>query len=447
MDFLQSHVTHGARQVYTGEVGLKRTRYILHLLKDPQNELKIIHIAGTSGKGSTAYFINDILESHGFKTGLNVSPHIVDIRERFQICRNYISKKMLVHYLSELIPYFEQTGNTPLGYPTYFEILTVLSFYIFHKNHVDYAVIETGMGGLLDATNVVTNSNKVSVLTNIGYDHTNILGHTLKSIAENKAGIVQSHSTIIAAWPEPEVLDVFNRKAAQSNSTIEYVKPDEHYTVVRNSPESVYFDVHWRTLTIKDIKLSTPALFQVQNAAIAIATVYALSQRDVFTLSERSIKKAIAAFTIPARMEFFHSGTKTIIVDGAHNEQKMKTFVGSLQHIFPGETFDLLIAFKASKDITTLASLIIPLAHRISITSFFHLDPQFTFLSAKPSDVARTFNQLGYNDITIADKPYDALVSLLKTSKRRIVVTGSFYLIGELYDKLRKLSVDNTTFI
>ncbi len=176
---------------FSGQAGIERTKYLLQLLDNPQEKIKVIHIAGTSGKGSTAYLISKLLQHHGFKVGLQVSPHLIDIRERFQINNQLIPEELFVRTFQEIKPTIEKAKNSHWGKLTFFEILVSFAFYFFWKNKVDYAVMETGLGGLYDGTNVVENKNKLVVLTKIGLDHQWILGSTYEKIASQKAGIIK----------------------------------------------------------------------------------------------------------------------------------------------------------------------------------------------------------------------------------------------------------------
>ncbi|HEX7542763.1 MAG TPA: bifunctional folylpolyglutamate synthase/dihydrofolate synthase, partial [Patescibacteria group bacterium] len=159
--YLNLHIPKGFEQTFSGELGLKRAKYFLHLLGDPQEKLKIIHVAGTSGKGSTCYLISSLLAGQGFKVGLHQSPHLTDVAERFQINNQIISKEEFIFYLNKIIPTINIVGKTFHGLPTYFEILVGLAYLIFYEKKVDYAVMETGLGGWYDGTNIVSRSDKL----------------------------------------------------------------------------------------------------------------------------------------------------------------------------------------------------------------------------------------------------------------------------------------------
>lgn len=212
--YLASHVPKTSSTTFPGEVGLRRAKQFMQLLGNPQEKLKIIHVAGTSGKGSTCYLISSLLASQGFKIGLHQSPHLTDVTERFQISGRNISQKEFVFYLNKIIAVVEKIKNI-----TYFEILVGMAFYIFAEKNVDYAVMETGLGGRYDGTNVVFRSDKLSVLTRIGLDHTNILGKTIEKIAFQKAMIINKNSQAISIDQERKaenvIRDVVNKRQAK----------------------------------------------------------------------------------------------------------------------------------------------------------------------------------------------------------------------------------------
>src|SRR5574344_2950696 len=179
-------------QLYGGDMQLDRMKLLMEYLGNPQDDLKVIHVAGTSGKTSTTYYIRALLQASSLKTGLTISPHIATIRERIQINGELVEEDSFVDYFNEF--YDGVQGFDPK--PTFFELVTAFAYWVFKKEKVDYAIIETGLGGRLDATNVVERTDKVSIITPIGFDHTDILGNTLKSIAGEKAEIIQPGSKV-----------------------------------------------------------------------------------------------------------------------------------------------------------------------------------------------------------------------------------------------------------
>lgn len=407
LEYLYSYIPKNQTQTYPGDLGLDRTKKFLKLLDNPQDKIKVIHLAGTSGKGSTAYLISLLLTNMGFKTGLALSPHLVDIRERVQINNALISKEQFVNYLNELVPAIEQVK------PTYFEILTVLAFYIFFKEKVDYAVIETGLGGLYDATNTVNSPDKVAVLTKIGLDHTAILGDTLEKIAIQKAGIVHPGNMVISVEQEPEAQEVI-----QKFNPI-WVSKGQDFNDVQVTEEVTTFTFHSDPVT-----LGMLGEHQAENASLALTVV------ELVTKSKPDygvLKKA----NFPGRLEIKHLNGKKVIIDGAHNPQKMSSFLSSVKQIFPGKKFNFLVAFKTGKDYVEMLKLIKPLANKIFVTNFFITNQDLIHLSQPLEDVKETLEELNMEYELIEDNK-QALEKAL-AEKENLIITGSLYLLAEVY--------------
>ncbi|MBN1168539.1 hypothetical protein JXA63_01475 [Candidatus Woesebacteria bacterium] len=436
--YLYGHIPSGRKYIFPGGIGLKRTLYLLKLLGSPQNKLKVIHIAGTSGKGSTAFFISTILRSQGFKVGLSVSPHLLDIRERFQINNNLISQKNFIDCLNEIIPAVEETSKTKYGTPTYFEILVVLAYYIFCKLGVDYAVMETGLGGMLDGTNVVSRRDKIAVITKIGHDHTKILGNTLDKIASQKAGIIKPGNIVVTTKQHPKAFGVI-KKAAIKNQSKMYVLDRKNVKELSLVPKPT-FTFNFENRTIEDIKLQMLGSFQVQNCSLALATAILLSGRDKFILDEKKLKRALGEVEFLGRMQKVVNKGEMIIIDGAHNPQKMKEFTKNLQIYFPDQKFIFLLGFKRGKDYKNILRYIVPLADKIIITSFFN-QTKFQGMSVLSEDtkkIAQVLETIGHKKYEIFERSEDALKALIKSKNRVKVITGSLYLISEVYPFLQK---------
>src|SRR3989338_5459008 len=223
--FLALHIPNNSQQRFPGELGLKRAKYFIYLLGDPQEKLNIIHVAGTSGKGSTCYLISSLLKFHGFKVGLHQSPHLTDVRERFQMNNKIISEEEFIFYLNKIIPIINMVGKTFHGSLTYFEILVGLAYFIFSEKKVDYVVMETGLGGKFDATNIVERSDKLAVLTKIGLDHVAILGKTIQEIAYQKAMIINDKSQAISIYQDPRAVKVIKKVVKDKQAKIIFVSP------------------------------------------------------------------------------------------------------------------------------------------------------------------------------------------------------------------------------
>lgn len=432
IDYLYQYIPNGMKYRFPGDVGLTRTKLLLEKLGSPQNKLRIIHIAGTSGKGSTVYFISILLKAAGFKVGLETSPHFIDLRERCQINNELISENKFCQYLNDIIPAIEEMKNYPYGQPTFFEVTVALAYYIFYQEKVDYAIVETGLGGLYDGTNVVSRTDKIAVITRLGFDHMEILGHTLGEIAAQKAGIIGSGNALITLKNVPAAQSVVEKKARASESEF-HVISHQNYKITSIDP--LTFDFGFGGDKFREIKLHMSGEYQVENCSIALAVCLFLARRDKFILSENLIKKELLKASFPGRMQILHIKGKTVVIDGAHNPQKMAAFTKSLRDLYPKKKFLILLAFKKGKDYKNILRYLLPFASQIVITSFFSKDQGVNWLSEKPEVVGKKLEYLNFKNYAIIKSVKEAVVHVLK-SKENVVITGSLYLLSEVYPLL-----------
>jgi len=422
---------------FPGKLGLERTRYLMRLLGDPQERLKMIHIAGTSGKGSTAYFTSLLLRSLGFKVGLTLSPHLIDFRERFQINGGFLSEKKMVSYFNEFLPVFRQMETSKFGLPTYFEIVQAVAFLIFYKEKVDYAIVEVGMGGTFDATNVVERSDKVCLLTKIGLDHTKTLGGTTTEIARQKAGIIHKGNTVFTVNQRRRVASVFEIFCKRNEAKLIRVRRLFEYKNVRVEEGGIYFDFSFGGLTIKNLFVSTLGFYQVQNLSLALVAVVYLSKRDGFSLTVEKIRVGTAKVYFPGRFDVKNIKGVSLIIDGAHNPQKMRAFLDSLAKVFPDKKYNFVIAFKRGKDYKKMLSQIQPFAVRVYTTSFFVQSDMKENLSMDEGLIAESLKNMGFGNIVLEHNPAKCLkLALKETGELPLVITGSLYLAGEIYKAL-----------
>lgn len=409
-EYLLLQVPKLLKRRYPAQKGLDRQKYLLFLLNNPQNHLQVIHVAGTSGKGSTCYLISTILKSLGFKVGLHLSPHLIDLRERVQINNDLIDKRKFVNYLNQIIPAVEKVKLTEFGNPTFFEIMVALAFYVFYREKVVYAVMETGMGGLYDGTNAVDNTTKIAVLTKIGLDHTNILGKTIKSIAKQKAGIIQKGNLTISTNQRKDAEKVI--KEAVKRQGVKLIHP-------RGGQE---------------VKLGMLGEYQQENASLALEVVKRLSERDHFKLDKQRISMALKNAYFPGRFDVVKKNDKTIILDGAHNGQKMASFISSLKKEYKGEKFNFLIAFKKDKDYQKMLRYIVKIAQVIVITRFYIIQ-DMAIKSEDPKEIAAILKYLKFENYII-EEDYKKAFNKSLDFPGKLVVTGSLYLLSKIYPLL-----------
>lgn len=437
LHFLNSHIPRGPQMTFPGEHGLNRVRTFLSLLGSPQNKVKVIHIAGTSGKGSTATILSRLLRAAGFTVGLHVSPFFIDIRERMQINNVMIPKREFVCYLNAVMPAFHRVGKGRFGSPTYFEALTALAYYVFSEKRMDYAVVETGMGGWYDATNAADDPNKLCVITRIGLDHTSVLGTTEGEIAYQKGMIMHRGNRVIALFQKEEVNDTLIRVAEEQGAFLEFVKESREYGSVAPQKNATYFDFAHEGIKLKRLCLGLRGGYQAENASLALCACLFLAQRDGFHLSDELIRKTLKKVSYPGRFEVRSIRKRKLILDGAHNPQKMGAFISSLRKLYPTERFDFLISFKKGKDYRKMIDIIVPVAKRIIVTSFFYDKEDLVHLSEDPAVIVRMIKKTGFKNGKAVTSTKEALLKVLVADKKRtVVITGSLYLLASLYPTL-----------
>lgn len=388
---------------------LERILPLMARLGNPQDNIPIIHIAGTSGKTSTAYFIAGLLQSAGKRVGLTVSPHVDSVTERVQIDGKPLADEKFCAYLGE----FLEIVHALTAKPSYFELLYAFSFWVFEREKVEYAVIETGMGGLHDATNVASRPDKVCVITDIGFDHMHVLGHTLREIAAQKVGIVHDNNPLIMYRQSAEVNEVIEKWAAQ------------HHAELRVTTQAAELS-HYGA----DFVAELPD-FQKRNWLLAYAVYGFLSARD--NLPELSLRqqRSNQSIQVPGRMDIRQVGGKTIVMDGAHNEQKMSAFLASFKVRYPGVKPAVLLALKEGKEPTSVAPLVASVAGRVIVTKF-QTSQDLPAKSMSPAVLATLLQDAGVRNVRVEQDLNRAYELLLSGPEEVCVITGSFYLLSQL---------------
>jgi dihydrofolate synthase / folylpolyglutamate synthase len=437
--------------LFVGDLGLQRAKYFMKLLGNPQNKLQVIHIAGTSGKGSTASLTSHLLQSQGFRVGLFISPHILDIRERLQIDNQLPSEKLILKYFNQILPIILKMEKCRYGTPTYFEILAGLAYFIFAKEKLNYAVIETGLGGRLDGTNTVTSKNKIAIITKLGLDHTEVLGNTLAKIASEKAGIIKAQNTVINIQQSTNTQSIINKKCQKKNANLFTIKDGKNYKLISSTKTATIFDFNFANSELNsDSELSSEAPFklrntqlnligahQIENCSLALACLSALANRDKFTINEKKMRSALQKISIPGRMEIRKNGKNFFIIDGAHNPQKMTAFISSLRLIFPNQKFDFILAFKKGKDFKKILKKILPLANHVFLTSFSTANQADHWSSVDTAEIASYFKTEKFKNFSTIKNNETEILTTIQNSKSSIALTGSLYLIGSIYKYLK----------
>lgn len=435
--YLYDHIPYTKKYKYPADLGIKRTKRLVELLGNPQEKIKVIHVAGTSGKGSTSYLVSVLLQACGFSTGLYIKPHILDIRERFQINNAFLSEEKFIFYVNQVIPFVEEIEKTDLGMPTYFEINVALAYYIFYKEKIDYAVIETGLGGLYDGTNVVENKNKFFVISKIGFDHTEILGNTYKEIAFQKAGIIKPFNQGISIGQQTDAENVIAQKVEEKNALMQWLRLHKNISNIHFENDKTVFDFRFGNIKLDNLHLGLLGTYQAENVSLALATAILISKRDNFKLDFENMRKVLNTAHLPARFELREKCGKTLIIDGAHNPQKIEAMLETLDRLYPNKKFDFLVAFKKEKDIHEIIRQLLEKANHITVTSYFTKNQEVIAISEDLDKIEKNFKEFGFTDYTIIPDSKNALEYGLDKSKKMLIITGSMYFISELYSTLK----------
>ena len=383
-----------------------RLAYVAHILEtlgSPQNQIPAIHIAGTSGKGSTAYYATSLLNRAGYTTGTLVSPHIASVAECSLINGQPLPRQKYLRYFQEFVDIC--AANAP--HLSYFEFLTIFSFWLFKEIGVDYIIIEVGIGGRLDTTNVIFRSPTVRVITDIGLDHTELLGNTLTEITQEKAGIIHQSDSV-----------VMNRQASEIEM------------VVRQHAESQFSQFSIASPIIDDFLKILPD-FQQRNWTLAYRAVEKrLSLDEKPSLPKEVLEKSVY-ITIPGRLEKRNVDGVNIIFDVAHNPQKIRALIDSLWKLYPDKKPVFVVAFGQNKQSSMAESLaIIDNLAQLAYATTFSANYGKNHRHVPPE----TIQHLMKSSAKIEQNPATALAKAINKARQLdtyVVVAGSFYLVSE----------------
>ena len=332
--------------------GLSRTRELLEKIGNPERSLKFVHIAGTNGKGSTAAMLSSILEEAGFTVGLYTSPFINRFNERMQVNNVCIGDGELAQLTDFIQPYADSMDDAP----TEFELITAIALEYFKRKACDIVVLEVGMGGTLDSTNII-DTPEVAIITAMGYDHTRELGSTMTEIASAKAGIIKPHGQVVAYGQNEEAQAVFEKVCKEQGSTLRY--PD--YAALTAGS----FDLTGQTFSYgawKDLRIPLAGSYQIYNAAVVLTAVEVLRQEG-WAINDAAVRRGLAETRWPARFEVLRRDP-VFIVDGGHNPHGIRATADSLQRMFPDTKFVFVTGVMADKDVEHILGLIVPMARR-----------------------------------------------------------------------------------
>jgi dihydrofolate synthase/folylpolyglutamate synthase len=404
------------------DLRLERMDQVLALFDHPEKTFPCFHIAGTNGKGSTAAMLHRILCSAGYRTALYTSPHLVSFTERMRIGEEEITPEEVVALAHEIWQR-PDAANIEL---TFFEIVTVMAILYFSRRQVDLAVIEVGLGGRFDATNLVR--SMVSVITTISKDHEAFLGSDIASIAREKGGIIKKEVPVVCGALPREAMKVIN-KIADANQTRIY-RLDQDFTL--NLKSGGAFDYKGPKWNLSEVSVALHGTHQVQNAALAIAALEVVSHQ--FPVNEEAIRSGLQNVSWPGRMEVMLT-QPTVIIDGAHNGEGIRVLVDELRALRNGRRIRMLFAVMEDKDRRFMLNALAEVVDEIVLTRVSQLER-----SADPVQLAKEVS--GKLRSCVMPEPRLAVDFLLQSaaSNDLIVITGSLYLLGEIRPMLAAMS-------
>ena len=405
--------------------GLERIEALCNLVGNPQDKLRFVHVGGTNGKGSTCSMIAGMLQNAGYKTGLFTSPYVIDFRERIQIDGEMIDPDELGSIVEELIPLVAELDKQEIT-PTEFEVLTVVALVYYQRHNCDFVVLEVGLGGLCDSTNIIKNP-EVCVITSVSYDHTHILGETIEEIAFQKSGIIKENTSVVV-YPQPfeEAQQIIIKTAKEKNCRI--------YAVDEDLINPVESDMSGSVFSYKDytVKVSLVGAHQLYNAATAFEAGIALIERGV-NLTVENILFGIENAHIAARTQIV-SKKPLVLIDGGHNPDGVAALCKNLVTVFSGKSVTAIVGMMADKDISGSAKLLAPLCDKILTVTVDN--PR----SMKADGLKEIFER--YNsDVTAFDNLGSALNEVIGKigENEMLLICGSLYLASEAENFKNKL--------
>lgn len=406
------------------KLGLETVSRLLELLGNPQENLNIIHVAGTNGKGSVCSFISNILIDAGYSVGLYTSPYLENFTERIRVDQNEIRKEEVANIVKLIDKKISIMLNEGYPNPTEFEIVTAMALYYYNLCNVDYVILEVGLGGRYDATNVIKES-LVSVITSISLDHIGVLGDTISKIAYEKAGIIKNNGTVVVYKQEYETEEVIREICRKKDA--KYIGVDfDSIEIVRSDINTQIFNYSSSTYEYKNLEIKLIGEHQIKNALLAINVIEYLNINKKINVNIENIKTGLLDTKWPGRIEIIKEDP-LFIIDGAHNLDGAKSLAKVLEKNFSGKKETLIIGMLKDKDIDSVLEVLTPYFDKV-ITTYPISDR-----SMEADDLKIKISN--YIDDVVAIKDINDAVNLaLKNAKKDdvIIAAGSLYMIGSI---------------
>lgn len=422
LDWLDGLLNYERSAIPYAEIKLQRIQALLRRLGDPQDRLRTVLVAGTKGKGSTAVMLVSILQAHGQNVGFYSKPHLQDYRERIRVNDTLIPEDRLARLVQDTVLAVEAGAGDPWGKPTYFEVSVALALRYFLEERVHRAVLEVGIGGRLDATNAC--HPELSVVTPISHDHTDVLGHTLREIAREKAGIIRPGRAVVSAPQHPEAEEVLDAACRELGAPRVRVGRDVRFRVEASDLSGVRLEVDTPAARYADLWVPLVGRHQATNAAVAVAAAEVWLQRDGVRLDPQLVREGLAQVRWPARQEVVCE-RPWVLVDVAHNPASMRALRATLEELFAGRRLVLVLGMVRGHEVRQTAEEVLPLAAEVVVTTPQHVR---AVPAAELADALRDHHPR----IRVVEDCDAALAWGLSRcgAEDVLVVTGSFFVAG-----------------
>jgi dihydrofolate synthase/folylpolyglutamate synthase len=411
--------------------GLERIASFLNALGQPHLRNKYIHVAGTSGKTSTTYFTANLFQSQGYKTGMFTSPHIATFAEYFTIDRQLPPVQDILALVEQVKPLIDREYETKnMGVISYAELILALAFIYFARQNVDYVTLEAFLGGRYDATNVIEQA-EVSIITNIGLDHTHILGDTLPEIAADKVGIVKVGCPLLTAETKPEILEIFRQATHKFETDLQVLGQEFRIEHVRPGDHSTVFDYVSDRHSYRELHTAMCGAYQAENAALAIRAIELVSAKQSKPLDENTLRKGMRGTFIPGRYETINTDP-VVILDGAHNPDKIAQLVAYLKSQFQEHEVIIICGFTTGRHPEAMLKSLLEVSNTFYLTRViigYREEEEPLYLKSVLTSLCPAVKAV------IKLDPFAAIVLAMDEAAKHgnvVCVTGSLYLVAYL---------------
>ena len=415
--------------------GLQRMERLMEAFDYPHRRLKFIHVAGTNGKGSVCAMLDSVLRQCGYDVGVFTSPYMGKFTNRIQFNGQEISEEDVLNLCNQIKPAVDEIALSPLGSPTMFEVVTTLAIlYFANVTYPYYVVWETGLGGRLDSTNIVV--PVVSVITNIGEDHTEILGERLADIAREKAGIIKSGVPVVSAASQPEAIEILERTAKEKKATLYLLNRQYKYEPVSAEADKQRMNFYGPFRSITEVPVSLSGAHQLENAAVTLMTLEVLRQFYAAILEDEDLLKGMESAKWPGRLELI-SAEPRILLDGAHNPPGARVLAAALKDLYRYEKLHFMVGMLETKNHYSYLKHILPLVNTLIVT-----EPDFRKKAdaARLGEIASQLAQESGHTLDIIVEPdwktaLERLIGLTQPDDLA-VVSGTLYLVSDVRSRL-----------